>query len=365
MGGIFGRVTGQGSPLEGARVEEVVSGKFGLADENGDYVLSVFPGFTYTIRASSYGYAQEEATVFVPEETFVEVNFDLTPAQNGQLAGTVTDSDTGLPVEGVEIEALNTPLAPVFTDASGDYSIQIAGGASYDVSFSKVGYQSEIVEDVAITEGGLTTLDLPMSPFPKIFVWEPDPTPISGTFIKNYFRRRGQDVLVSAEIDTYGELAQFEKVFVCLGMSPNNVMIDPGGAEDLAMVAYLDSGPGHMLYIEGGDFWAFDPETDVRSYFNIAGINDGDADLFQVDGVDGTPTQGLSLGYLGENRFVDDIAALGSAVPVWRNPADGWWAGVLYRGPGGYLTIGQSFEIGGVGPSAASSYLDQVLAHMD
>ena len=358
MGGIYGAVATEGALVEGALVEEVETGKFALTDDVGEYALSVTPGDTYTIRASYYGFRQAEESVFVPQETFVEVNFDLDAATDGRLAGLVTDADSGDPVAGVTVEVMDTPLEPVLTGTDGRYAMGVSGGAVYDVAYSKVGYQNVVYEDVGIEEGGNTVVDVPLSPFPKILVWEPDETPGSGAFLEAYFRRRGEDVLVASELDTHGELNQFERVFVCLGMSPNNAVIEPGSPEDMALSSYLDGGDGRFLYLEGGDFWAFNAETSVRSYFNIAGISDGDGDLYQVDGVDGTPTRGRSYPYAGENQFVDDLAPLGTARAIWRNPADGWWAGVLYRSPLGYTTIGQSFEIGGLGAAAAASHMD-------
>ncbi len=353
MGGIYGVVQGAGAPLLGARVEDVGSAKFALTDTAGAYILSVVPGATYTIRASFYGYQDQEETVDVPPQTFVEVDFDLALAIDGTLAGVVTDSESGLALQGVEVEVLNTPLDPVFTDALGSYSLPVAGGASYDVSFAKLGWQPTLVEDVAIVEGQTTTLDLSLDPFPTIFVWEPDPTPISGNAIRGYYENRGKDVLVSSQIDLYGELTQFAMVFVCLGMSPNNYQIEPDGAEDLALVDFVEAGGGRLLFIEGGDFWAFDPATQIRAYFNIAGVGDGGNDLTRVLGAAGTPTEGLSLRYRGENSYVDRISPLGTAKTIWYNQTGGWIIGVMYKAPTGYTTIGQSFEIGGLGGAAA------------
>ncbi len=352
MGGIYGVVSGEGSLLEGVRVEDLGSQQYAVSDSAGDYLLSVTPGATYDIRASFYGYRQEETSVTVPPETFVEVNFDLETSIDGTLSGTISDSQSGLPVEGVEVAVLDTPLAPVFSNSLGAYELSVAGGAAYDVSFSKLAWQPVVADDVSIVEGQNTTLDISLDPFPTIFVWEPDPTPISGNFIRSYFENRGQEVLVAGNLDEYGNLSQFAKVFVCLGMSPNAFQIDPAGPEDLALVAFLEAGGGRLLYIEGGDFWAFDPATQVRSYFNISGVSDGADDLFQVAGAPGTPTEGMSFTYRGENEFVDRISPVGGAKAIWYNPNGSWVVGVLNTAPSDHLTIGQSFEIGGLGGTA-------------
>jgi subtilisin family serine protease len=361
MGGIFGVVSGEGTPLEGAWVQEVVSGIGTATAQDGTYRLGMSPGQVYTVRASAYGYEDAETVVDIPQQEFIEVNFDLVLAVQGTLAGTVTDSETGEVLSGVKVEILGTPVAPVYTAGDGSYSIDVAGGAAYDVEFSATGYQQMLFNDVFVAGNQVTTLDAALDPFPTIFVWNPDPTPISGTFIHDYFVSRGEDVLVSDQLNAYGDLTKFEKIFVCLGMFNDNYQIAPNGTEDQALVDYLSAGGGRLLYIEGGDFWAYDPATQVRGYFKIDGLADGTSDLTRVNGMGGTPTQGKSFLYQGENSYVDRLAPTGGSKSLWENANTGSIIGVLNTTSPSYVTVGQSFEIGGLRSAAAAAFMDRLL----
>ena len=73
-----------------------------------------------------------------PLSVFMEANHNLTAlfveeAQIGLLSGTVTDSDTALPVEGVEVVV---DSRSVFTDAAGNYEAQLLAG-NYNVTVTE------------------------------------------------------------------------------------------------------------------------------------------------------------------------------------------------------------------------------------
>ncbi|MCB0806324.1 MAG: carboxypeptidase regulatory-like domain-containing protein [Bacteroidales bacterium] len=77
----------------------------------------------YNITYSAYGYISQTYTgvnVNSSGQTLLDVN--LVPAATVSVSGTVTDLDTGLPVENATIEILEAPLAPVSTNSNGQYS---------------------------------------------------------------------------------------------------------------------------------------------------------------------------------------------------------------------------------------------------
>ncbi len=83
---------------------------------------------------------------------------------SGILEGTVTDFDTGFPIQGALIDI--TPGASketVFTNEFGEYEITLAVGA-YDITASRGGYNPELAEDVLISEGVTTTVDFQLTP---------------------------------------------------------------------------------------------------------------------------------------------------------------------------------------------------------
>ena len=75
------------------------------------------------------------------------------PADPGYIEGTVVIADGAGNVEDVEVEAGGVIVNPL---ANGTYSIEIQPG-TYDVTATLDGYDTEIIEDVLVTEGNATT----------------------------------------------------------------------------------------------------------------------------------------------------------------------------------------------------------------
>lgn len=83
-------------------------------------------------------------------------------AQNGRLAGTVTDAETGDPVPGATVVLAGTQQGAA-TDAEGQYSIIGIDPRTYDVRVSFVGYTTQVVEGVLVTADRTTTLDFELT----------------------------------------------------------------------------------------------------------------------------------------------------------------------------------------------------------
>ena len=83
-------------------------------------------------------------------------------AQDGRLAGTVTDAETGDPIPGATVVLVGTTQGAA-TDAEGQYSVIGIDPAQYDVRISYVGYTSQVVEGVLVTADRTTTLDAALS----------------------------------------------------------------------------------------------------------------------------------------------------------------------------------------------------------
>lgn len=78
----------------------------------------------YSATYSAYGYIPQtfnSVNINSSGQTILDVY--LTPAQAVTVTGTVTDFDTGLPIENATIEVLDTPISPVTTNEFGGYTI--------------------------------------------------------------------------------------------------------------------------------------------------------------------------------------------------------------------------------------------------
>ncbi len=105
----------------------------------------------YDVTFSAYGYIPQTFTgININGSGQTILNVNLVPAQTVTVTGTVTDLDTGLPIENATIEVLNTPLAPVLTNASGDYTISNIMEGTFDFRVYAIDY-STIIEEVMVT----------------------------------------------------------------------------------------------------------------------------------------------------------------------------------------------------------------------
>ncbi len=185
-------------------------------------------------------------------------------------------------------------------------------------------------------------------------IWEPDPSPISGTIMQSIMDNIGLHGDYTTSLSSYlDDLNNYSAIFVCVGMFPNNYKIREGSPEAQALVNYLQNGGN--LYLEGGDVWYWDPRGDGYDFGPLFGINaldDGTSDLAAVQGIPGTFTEDMNFTYSGENNWVDNLAPMGSgAFTILKNPSVGYDVGIAnignYNGTE-YRTVGTSFEFGGL-----------------
>ncbi len=133
--GNTGRVVGvvtnaaSGAPIPGATVSSanlsVITGP------DGRYSLLVTAG-EHVVTAAKYGFLAQSATVTVVEGGATTQDFALVAAPVVTLSGRVTDGSGHTWPLYARIDIDGRPGGPVFTNpATGRYSVQIAGGASY------------------------------------------------------------------------------------------------------------------------------------------------------------------------------------------------------------------------------------------
>ncbi|MDP6455794.1 MAG: carboxypeptidase regulatory-like domain-containing protein [SAR202 cluster bacterium] len=154
------------TPLAGGPVRNATT------NVSGDYVL---PGLTpgdYEVRAMAAGYLVEwweevnnsasSTPVTVASTTLTGINFtlDLAPAtsSNGFIEGTVRDDSSGSPISRAMVKAKPLSGGPdhtEITDASGDYSFDIAPG-NHLVSAVAPGYAVEYYDDSPTIGGAIT-----------------------------------------------------------------------------------------------------------------------------------------------------------------------------------------------------------------
>jgi hypothetical protein len=153
------------SPLVGATATATATsggtttGFVGQGD--GSYTIdNVNPG-TYTMSATATGYAgnSQPGVVINGGATHSDVPLVLT-AQPGSITGTVTDSRTGDPIEGVLVTASfsGAPDRTATSDVNGDYTIANVEPSTWSVTWSVTDY-SPLTQDVTVTRNTATDVD--------------------------------------------------------------------------------------------------------------------------------------------------------------------------------------------------------------
>jgi subtilisin family serine protease len=146
MGGL-GTVTGTvtdydtGLPLEGVRVSVVDRPTYRTTGADGTFEF-MLPVGEWTLEFELFAYGDESVLVDVIENDTVDGSTTMTALPSATLSGLVYDHEGAL-VSGATIEVLGTPLAPVYSNGSGFYTIDMPAGAVYEVLARKAGHGAQ------------------------------------------------------------------------------------------------------------------------------------------------------------------------------------------------------------------------------
>ncbi len=121
------------------------------SDENFGRYYRLLTDGNYDITFSAYGYIpQTFENININSNGVTQLDASLVPAESITVSGNVADGDTGLPLENVMIEVLDTPVDPVYTDADGNYFFDEVMEGGYTFRTYLEGYGT-ILSDVVVT----------------------------------------------------------------------------------------------------------------------------------------------------------------------------------------------------------------------
>jgi TolB protein len=163
-GAIAGTVTDAdtGGPIEGAAVS--VDGEEAVTGQNGTYRIDGLEAGEHTVAAEAEGYqpANQAASVAVGETTTVDFALapkPVEPPETGSIAGTVTDADTGAPIEGA---AVSVDGEEAVTGQDGTYRIDGLEAGEHTVAAEAEGYQPAN-QAASVAAGETTTVDFALA----------------------------------------------------------------------------------------------------------------------------------------------------------------------------------------------------------
>ena len=161
-GTVTGTVTDSGGdPIAGARVTLEGTGlatRRTITDGAGLYRVRALAG-SYDATVSAFGYIAETTPVTVTEGTTVTADASLALAPQVTLSGTVRETPADTPLEYVEVTVKDTPLAPVHTNAAGEYAFVLPTG-TYEVSAHLDGCREDGLATIALNTDATHDFDL-------------------------------------------------------------------------------------------------------------------------------------------------------------------------------------------------------------
>ena len=228
-------------------------------------------------------------------------------------------------------------------------------GFSYDYQISAVDNES--------TENESDILDLQRvwyGDVPDILIWNPENvSPASATALSRSILELGWSAAEVQELTYFsGSLydAGFKVIFILCGVFPRQYEIwdgQWGHQGDLFKLRYYLN-DGGSIYMEAGDEFGNLNAGTLTEKFLIEVSDVGANDLSTIEGIFGTPAEGVSFDYEGGNFGIDHLGPLEGAVPIFYNTSPNYYTGIAFDS-GDYKTIGTSFEFGGLIDSNSDS----------
>ena len=183
---------------------------------------------------------------------------------------------------------------------------------------------------------------------PAVMIWAPTQNLSEDAWhLKMDLESVNQSVMTVSELTYFADTIphEIDAVFSLLGIFPNDYSVNE--IESQLLLNFLEY--GGSLYLEGGDWWYENNNTELFNYFGINLINDGSDDLSSLTGFDQSISENLEFTYTGENNWIDQIHAVSPSFPIVYNDDIGYTA-MVGNSNGNAHTIGSSFQVTGLEP---------------
>lgn len=196
-------------------------------------------------------------------------------------------------------------------------------------------------------------------------IWDPDPNQTSGPVIRTCLDSLQfiGDYVTTFPFDS---LTLYRAVFICAGVYPDNYVIFDTSRAAQEIEDYLQL-QGGKLYLEGGDVWCGDPQSqhgyNFCSMFAIVPVSNTIGLFPSVEGCSTTFTEDMYFPYSGEATLIDNITAAVGGTVIFRNTRNGYGCAVAAN----RTTVGMSFELGGLVDTLSSTkqtLLDSIMNYL-
>ena len=148
------------NPIVGALID--ASGQTNrstLSDDAGKYSM-LLPIGGYHLTASAFGYATMERAATITQDDTTVRSFAMSPVPSHTVTGIVRDA-VGAAIANATVTIDGTPIAPVTTDASGQYSFASVPEGSYDVTADAGGCNDSLTQTLTVDADEVLDFVLP------------------------------------------------------------------------------------------------------------------------------------------------------------------------------------------------------------
>ncbi len=260
LGAIDGRVTSPaGEPVAAVTATVLETGVTVAGHDDGTFTLAHPPG-PYTLEVRAFGYVSQQQAVTITANRTDELTVELAVGDVGEIAGTVTDRETGVPIAGAVVELAGLPRRAVTGD-DGGYVLPTVEAGTHTVRAEAPGHVRQLFHDVVVTAGAATDLDLPLRPSPRVAVIDD----FEGRAAA-YLTEWGYLVDALTWADT-AQVAAYELIIANLASFPN---LDPGAAGWSAFEDAVNRAHAPVIWLDqfgrGSIRWLsrYDGDPDVR-----------------------------------------------------------------------------------------------------
>ena len=199
-GGIAGTITrvSDSTAISGALIEALQSGVVKASASsaaNGSYSISGVVAGTYDLRISANGYVTK-LRIGIAVAGNGTATVDVALSKPGTISGKVTqlDGTTAIVGAGVEVSQGTTTTGTSTTNATGDYSIGGLNPGTYTVQASAIGYKTQNLAGVTVSEDSTTTSTFSLEVAP------------AGTGVSYIYDKLGRLI---AAVDLAGDTARY------------------------------------------------------------------------------------------------------------------------------------------------------------
>jgi hypothetical protein len=169
LGALSGTVKDENNlPIEGARIQLVGYTHNTFTDMNGNYSFPYLQAGTFNIEVSYPEYVSQTISITIEMGETTTQNVQLFPRQKYSVSGKVTGNDAPDGILGAKITLEGeSSYGPVFTNATGDYSIpDVNEGSPYTITVSKLGYTTVIDQVTVIDESVIKNIPMTEKLYP-------------------------------------------------------------------------------------------------------------------------------------------------------------------------------------------------------